>query len=322
VNSFYQESGAYAGMVLLVCALPAFWERPGAAQLLALAGAAAAVGLAKIAYTPVILPAVIPAAAAVAMRRGNEPAIPRRILAAFAILLGLLATFVIFPKDLFVFQNAYQFIFSGALPHLRAEERGPFLSAIGLDPRDASLSGEEAYSAGNRIHDPDLRRLLTRRTQGRTALEMLLRHPAAFFRMLRDGFATAGIYPDDSRPSYENRLEPEPPRWSAWSTLRSSCFSGIRSYVAACALWAALLFIARRERATGATPFFLLASGGFLLASILAVCVSMLGNGPADIYRHNYLGNLLLDAAIVWIVSGLAAAVSVRREEKPQNPNR
>ncbi len=310
LNSFYQESGAYAGLVLLVCALPAFWEQPSALRLLAVGGAAAAIGLAKIAYTPAILPAMIPVAAAIATRRGEEPAVRRRILAVFAILLVLFTAFAIFPKDLFVRQNTYQFIFSGVVPHLRAEERGPFLIAIGLDARDASLSGDDAYTAGNRINEPDLRRLLTRRTQLRAALELLRHHPTSFLRLLRDGFSKAGIYPAYDRPSYENRREPEPRRWSAWSSLRASRFSGIPPYVASGVLWLGLLAAARRGNWPDEARFFLLASGGFLIASTLAVSVSILGNGPADVYKHSYLGNLLLDAAIVWIIAGLAAAAS------------
>jgi hypothetical protein len=324
VNSFYQESGAYVGLFLLVCALPVFWERPGMLQLLAVGGAAAAVGLAKIAYAPAILPAIVPVAAGAVRRRPVDPAIRTRAVAAAAVLAGLLAAFLIFPKDLFVPENTYQFVFSGAIPHLPEEQRGSFLSAVGFDAGDASLSGMNAYSQGNRIHDPNLRHLLTRRTQLRAALELLLRHPTAFLRMFRDGFSTAGIYPAYNRPSFGNRHEPEPREWAAWSSIRASLLSGIPSYVAAFALWMGLLAIAQRARAQDTMLFFLLASGGFLAASILAVSVSIIGNGPADIYKHNYLANLLLDAALVWIVTGAAAGLlstrGTSRRDEPGNP--
>jgi hypothetical protein len=39
------------------------------------------------------------------------------------------------------------------------------------------------------------------------------------------------------------------------------------------------------------------------------VVISVLGNDPADILKHQYFANLLLDAAFIFVVCGLTSTV-------------
>jgi len=57
---------------------------------------------------------------------------------------------------------------------------------------------------------------------------------------------------------------------------------------------------------SGWALFYVLAGGGFFAGSVFQVLISVVGNGPCDIVKHQYFSNLLLDAALVFVAGGLA----------------
>jgi len=301
LNSFYQESGAVVGLAGLTAALFLFWtrRRPRDAALVAiftamLCSTKTAYAIAAIAPVPVMLGA---------LREADERLPSKESLCAGAGAVAVVIfTFFSWTSRDFITDHAYHFLFTAALPSLPAAERGPFLGEVGVDPRFAFLSGRNAYQAESHSTDPALAPALTRETHGRAVRNLLVRHPRSLFRILARSFSLSGRYAALAYSSAGGPMRRRPD-WALWTRFRTRHWRGALPYAA----WLLLLLLAVRRRTSApksAERFFLLLAAGYGSASVLQIVVSVLGNGFADIQKHHFLGNVLLDIASVAVVAG------------------
>jgi hypothetical protein len=299
LDSFFEEAGALVFGLLLAAILHLLWERRRAAPFAAAVLLTVLLSTAKVAYAYSVPIAALPVLlGALFLRPGMARARTRLALA--AVFAGtVLAPFFVVSAPKFQTANAYHFLFGAAVPELPPASRPLYLESLGIPGRFAALAGKNAYEPSNSIHDPELRPRLTRSTQAKAVKTLLLEDPAAFFRLMKRSFAAAGIEPPLARTRSP---------WTGWSEFRSKYLAGSRVYFVSFALLAVLAARARRSGPDGWPTFFLLLSSGFLAASALQVAVSILGNGPFDILRHDFLANLLADFSLAALVCGLVAA--------------
>jgi len=308
LDSFFQEAGALVFLLLLVAALHVLWDRRSAASFAAAVVFAALLSTAKIAYAFSIPLAAAPVVlGAIFLRPGMNRALPR-LAAAIVFSASVLAAFLFVSAPKYQIANCYHFLFGAAVPELAPAERAGYLESLGIPGRFASLAGKNAYEPGNAIRDPGLRPHLTRATQAAAVRALLDAHPSAFFRLLSRSLHDAGVEP---------RLQEPGALCTVWSSVRSRVLPGPRAYLLSAALLAILLVRVRGGDPSGWPLFSLLISLGFLGASALQIAVSILGNGPFDILRHDFLANLLMDFELVALGCGLAATIPGRRAAKP-----
>ncbi len=311
LNSFFQESGAFVGVTGLTASLFLLWTRRQAREAALVAAFTAMLATAKPAYAiaaiagiPVILGATVGT---------GERRLSKSDVAAGSVAVALLVFSVFsWTNRYFVADHAYHFLFTAALPRLAPAERGEFLRDIGIDPRFAPLSGKNAYQPDSHWRDSALAPRLTKKMHGRAIEDLLRRHPRAFLSILGDSLSMSGRYPALAFPSVGAPTERRP-RWAFWSRFRQRSLRGARAYAA----WLALLGVLTAQRRSSAPGswrrFFALLSLGYGAASVLQIVISVLGNGFADIEKHHFLGNVLLDFALIAVVAGLAESVGHRR---------
>jgi hypothetical protein len=206
--------------------------------------------------------------------------------------------------------NCYHFIFSGAIPLLSPDTGKNFLYELGLDPSLVRLGGKNAYQPDSQFWTEPLHSALTTRLHLKAAARLISHNPTAFLEMTKFGFSKAGFYPRLQYPSLS-----DPPeitfrfRWCLWSRLHDRFLNGIPYYATVLFLTLILGTLVWKRKDSGWPLFHLLAAIGFFPASLLQVIISVVGNGPLDIVKHQYFANLLLDAAFVFILWGLTVTV-------------
>jgi hypothetical protein len=213
--------------------------------------------------------------------------------------------------------NCYHFIFSGAIPLLSPDTGKNFLYELGLDPSLVRLGGKDAYQPDSEFETEPLRLALTTRFHLKAVVQLAFYHPAVFLEMVKFGFSKAGFYPRLQYPSLSDLPEIAFRfRWCLWSRLHDRFLHGIPYYTTVLFLTLILGTLAWKRKDSGWPLFYLLAATGFFLASFLQVFISVAGNGPADIVKHLYFANLLLDAAFVFIVYGLTLTLVTLWKER------
>jgi hypothetical protein len=307
LSSFFTESGAYVYLIFLLCFLFRYWQDGRMPDYAGAILCGILLSTTRIAYAPAVLPAIAPVLFFALRIRKERAAAWKISLTSAALLLAAAALFFPSPPAVTQRENAYHFIFGGALPRLADGERPGYLGAVDINERFASLSGKNAYRSDSEIRDPELSPRLNRTTQVRAIVELLGKHPRAFFDLIGWSFSTAGFYPAQSKPGILAKNEPQASvSWHGWSAFRNGSFHGLWSYGAAILLLGGVGLVARRAGAGSWPVFFFLCGAGFFVASVAEVLISVLGNGPFDIRRHNYLANLLLDCQILFSIAGIA----------------
>lgn len=313
LNSFFMEAGAYVYFLLLLCFLFRYWQEGRMRDYAAALACGVLLSTTRVAYAAAAFPALTPVLFGSLRARKPRALAWKIFLPSAALLLAAGALFLPSTPPITQRDFAYHFIFGGALPRLPEAQRPAYLNSVGIDSRFASLSGKDAYQSDSQINDPELSPRLTNKTQTRAITALLQSHPGAFFGLLRWGFSTAGFYPEQDKPGMLSKFDPPASiSWSGWSLFRNKVLHGAWSYGVALLLLAAAGVAARRS-GTGSWPaFFLLCGIGFLIASAGEVVISVLGNGPFDIWRHNYLANLLLDGELIFSTAAIASIGKIR----------
>ena len=324
LNSFYQESGAFLSFLFLVCALHVLWIRRNLSCLLIILVISLILAGTKTAYTLSVLPAIIPMLGGIMFLTPKGLYLRRYVVSAA---LFLLLASVLFVKFLSVTPgnerraNCYHFIFSGAIPFLSPVEGKAFLQKLGLDSAFIRLGGKSAYQPDSEFEQEPLRSSLTTRLHLKAVAQLVFHHPEEFIKMIELGFSKAGFYP---HLQYHSLSEPKEItfrfRWRLWSRLHDRFLHGI-PYLAG-VFFLTLIFgtLVWKRKDSGWTLFCLLAAAGFFPASVLQVLISVVGNGPADMVKHMYFANLLLDAAFVFVCCGLIVTVMTIWEERKGKP--
>jgi hypothetical protein len=309
LNSFYQESGTFLSFLLWVWFLHFFFIHPSILSLGVICVLSLILAGTKAVFIPSVLWALFSLLTGISLvSRANGRWRRYTIIAAGLILLAaivLVQAMVVTPGNERQ-ANCYHFIFAAALPQLPPNEGKDYLRKLGLDPSLISLSGKEAYAA-----DSQLKRIyetLTTRLHFNAVKQLAFYHPGALFQLIRFSFSQAGFYPRLNYPSLGEGQDPKFSfRWDLWSRLHFRFLHGA-SYFAIVLLFIAILGVLVWIRRDSGWPFFyLLLAGSFFPASILQILISILGNGPFDIFKHHYFGNLLLDGGFISALCGLAA---------------
>jgi hypothetical protein len=314
LNSFYQESGAFLSFLFLVCSLHVFWVRRNLCSLLIILALSLVLAGTKTAYTLSVLPAIFPILVGVIVFTPKSSYLRRYVISA---VLLLLFVSILFVKFLSVTPgnerraNCYHFIFSGAIPLLSSITGESFLHELGLDPSLIRLGGKNAYQSGSEFETEPLRSGLTSRLHRKAAVYLAFYHPVEFLKLIKLGFSQAGFYP---RLQYPPALSDPPEvtfpfRWLLWSKLHDSFLHGIPYYAVVLSLTSILGILLWKRKDSGWPHFLLLAATGFIPASLLQILIAIMGNGPLDIVKHLYFGNLLLDGAFIFVVCGLTSVV-------------
>lgn len=314
LNSFYQESGALVAVAGLTASLFLLWKCRRGRDAVLVAAFSAMLAASKPAYAAALV-AGVPAVLAATLGRGGRR-LPKAEVAAGAGAVALVVLIVFsWTGRYFAADHAYHFVFTAALPRLPPAEREPFLREIGIDSRFAAHSGKNPYAPGSGWRDPALAVRLTRQTHGRSIAHLLWNHPRAFFAVLGDSFSDSGRYPRLAFP----RLGAEPSerggRWVFWSRFRLRRLRGPLPYSAWIVLLATLGFRWRSAEPGSWEEFFALLSLGYGAASVVQIVISVLGNGFADIAKHHFLANVLIDFALIAALAGVAE--TLRRRRRP-----
>ena len=308
LNSFYQESGTFLFFLLWVWFLHVFFTHRSLLSLgitcvlsLVLAGT-------KAVFIPSVLWALFFLLTGISLfSRGNGRWRRYTIIIAGPILLAaiVLAQAMVVTPGNERQANCYMFIFGGALPQLSPSEGRDYLRKLGLDSSLISLSGKDAYLADSQLNR--LYKKLTPRLHFTAIKQLVLDYPGAFFELIRFGFSRAGFYPRLNYPSLGEGQGPKFSfRWDFWSRFHFRFLHGAPYFAFVLFLIAILSVLVWIRKDSGWPFFYLLVAGSFFPASILQILISVLGNGPFDIFKHHYFGNLLLDAALITALCGLA----------------
>ena len=177
---------------------------------------------------------------------------------------------------------------------------------LGLDPSLISLSGKDAYAADSQLKR--IYEMLTTRLHLKAVKQLAFYHPGAFLELIRFSFSQAGFYPRLNYPSLGESHGPKSSfRWDLWSRLHFRLFHGAPYFAFVLFLIVVLIILVWFRKDSGWPFFYLLVAISFFPASILQILISVMGNGPFDIFKHHYFGNLLLDVALIVSLCGLAA---------------
>jgi len=261
----------------------------------------------KVPFTPSVLLAVLPllAGAALLIPRnfpGRRYVVPSVV---FLFLASVLLTRILSPTPGGERQaNCFHFVFSGALSFLSPDAGKDYLHKLGLDPGLTSLAGKNAYEADSL--SSTVWPALTPRFHVKSAARLAFDYPSIFFKMIGFSFSKAGLYP---RLQYPSLSDPHRVKfrfkWRFWSRLHHRFLHGTAYYGVVLFLTCLLGILIWRRKDSGWPLFYFLGAAGFFPASLLQVIISVVGNGPIDIVKHQYFANLLLDAAFVFVCCGL-----------------
>lgn len=328
LNSFYQESGAYAATLLLACTLALLVERPRPAPLFLAYVALGLLATTKFAFAPSAVAIGCGVAAALLLDgTSSRPLRAASALLCAALVLGA-ALFFERERGHDSRANAYNFLFSAALPALPEPERAPFLAAVWVPPAYARLSGTDAYVASLLEERKELAGTLGNAIHARAIVALAASHPGALLAILRDAVREIGKYDIQALGGYGVRPEgvaKTVPACAPWSDLRKRFLHGEVAFVVAAAfpVLLALVALAATTGASGARGARSPTSGAFRRASVvglscmggaaLQVALSVLGNGRVDIHKHLYLGNLLYDVGLAFALAAIGLALTSRR---------
>lgn len=310
LNSFYQEAGAFVFSLLAAFALVAWLERPTRNRALATFAALGLLAGTKLAYAfSVVLVAGGFATAVLLEGRGRRAA---WVVAGVGFSVVLVAGSVLFESSRRLHEGdvAHNFILASVLPMLSEADRADFLAAIGLAPRLVRLSGMDAYEAEARAMAPADRQSLSNDRHATAIRVLAARHPEVLAQLLAGALARSGDY--DLTGDYAHRQAGAPAieamRIEPWSRFRRAALGGLSGTVLACILLGVLAALAR-WRPPERMALTAVVATALLAASLLQVAIAVLGNGPIDLVKHLYLGNLLFDVAIVLVLSALVRHV-------------
>jgi len=317
LNSFYQESGTFFSFLLLVFALHVFYVRRTLISLSVVTVLALILAATKVVFIPSVLIAVPSILIGTLFLCGGDAQIRR--ITIIGVSLMFLASFFLARAMISTpgnerQANCYHFIFAAAVPRLDPAQGRNYLHELGLDPSLIALSGKDAYQADSQMEK--LRPVLTTQLQAKAIAILAFYHPGAFFQSIRLSFSEAGFYPCLCNPPL--RVSPTaktPFKWDAWSRLHCSLFHGSFYFVMVFAVMGFLGALVKTQKVSGWPLFHLILAASFLPAALLQIFISVLGNGPFDIEKHQYLANLLLDAAFVFSLTGLVKlAIALRKK--------
>lgn len=306
--SFYQESGAFAFLLLYVCALFAFWQHRTRLTCLAAVAACALLTATRFAYVPTGVPIVAPVLAAIMTAPWS--AARKRALAAIAVATIVVTSGValVLMSDRTINKAApYLFVFATALPELPAAARAPYLASLGLDPADVAELGRNPFDPSSRFNtDPSFTAPLGTPLLARAVARLAVDHPRTMLHLVEAAFAHAGTYPPltyAAEPAA--RAGPTWAPWTGWSALHRTLLNGWLLYgtaLVACVVLGVRVFRTGRD---GWPLFFWIVAASFLGGSALQALISMFGNGFVDLARHDFLATMLADTALVAGVAGL-----------------
>ena len=310
LNSFFSEAGALFFAFVWLCLSLTWWETRSRALLVASLAALTLLAATKLPYGPSVLPIALAMAALV------MPLPSRRFfVVAVATAIGLgTASFLFFAdhRAHTEFDNAFHFVFAGALPRLSPEDRTTFLASIGLDPNLAGAAGRNAYDPDGPAANLKVRDPLRGRLHASAAWTLARDHPRAMLGLLEDSLAETGRYDIEGQFGYawrarDETASPEPPAFRVWSALRSAWIGGWPAYLG---LLVGLGVVAVRTVGADAHSwkrFFVALACGCFAGSILQVAIAAIGNGTVDLRKQLFLANLLFDFALVLTAGGAFA---------------
>jgi hypothetical protein len=315
LSSFYQEAGAYAFTFVLVCLMHLLWERRGLVDLALFTLAAIALAATKFPFTPSVLVVGVSVLVAWTVAVAGDH---RRRMAALVAMAALIASGLYYferVRDRFGKDVSYNFVFSGVLPELAEDDREPYLADVGIPPGHASLSGRSYYEPESQGRSPSLHPALGNAMHTRAIRRLAIDHPGALFRLVGSAFARTGIYDVEvgsKLGTLEIGRERDAPVADAWSRLRARFLRGGGVYVVTAVLWVALLVQVLWSGARDLRLLYGVAAAGCWVGSVGQVLIAILGNGPMDLNKHLWFGNVLLDLSLVMAVFGIGEAVRVR----------
>jgi hypothetical protein len=318
VNSFYQESGAWAFTLLALCLLHLLWERSTLLWVALFTGAIGLLACTKFAFTPSAVLVGISALAAWAFALPQDRARARAALLASAVLILCGAIYFDATRDDYGEDVSYNFVFAGILPELAPAERGRFLESLGFEAGDAALVGKCFYDPDSLAQTPRFEAILGNRLHVPALARAALDHPGALVRLLGSAFVQTGRYDVARESLLGTRSAASPPsrlpRIEPWSRFREVAFSGASAYAWTFGLCAVLLWHVLSRGARDERFLYGFSALGFWAGSVAQVPIAILGNGPMDLNKHLWFGNLLLDVALVLALTGggLAAMRAVR----------
>jgi len=306
--SFYQESGAFAFLLLYICALFAFWQRRTPLTCLAAVAACVLLTATRFAYVPTGVLIVAPVFVAIATAPWSVAR--KRALAAItaATLVVTSGAALVLMSDRTINKAApYLFVFTTALAELPEGARAPYLASLGLDPADVAELGQNPFEPSSRFNsDPSFTAQLGTPLLARAIARLAIDHPRAMLRLVAAAFAQAGSYPPltyAAEPA--GRHGPTWAPWTGWSALHRTLLNGWLLYgtaLVACVVLGVRVFQTARD---GWPLFFWIVAASFLCGSALQALISMFGNGFVDLARHDFLATMLADIALVTGVAGL-----------------
>jgi hypothetical protein len=316
-NSFYQEAGTFFFGVVFVCALFLAWQRPEAGELALALSSGFLLATVKRAYAPAVflVLAVVLVATVARLPRGRARTLRMTLLAGM-LAVGLPAASRLVRVEQYGRYNSFNAVFDAMLPEIDPPERAGFLRRVGISPALAALSGRSAFELGVPLESHPAYRELGARLHARALRTLASRHPAAFLRLLRRGFAEAGLYELPDLGYRARSFSPERQGLGGvrlWSRLRARVLGGSASYVLGIALCLLLWLLPRGADPGGWRNFFRLGCAAFLLASLVQAAVAIVGDGPVERAKHLYFANLLFDVHFLIGLCGLGLTVAGRR---------
>lgn len=312
LSSFYQEAGAYVFTLVLVCVMHLLWERRGLVDLVLFTLAAVALAATKFPFTPSVLVVGSTILVAWAIAAAGDRL---RQVAALTAMAALIASGIFYferVRDRFGQDVSYNFLFSGVLPELAPEDREPFLSGLGIPPGHAALSGRSYYEPESRGRSPSLHAALGNAMHTRAIRRLATDHPSAFLHLVDSAFARTGIYDVEvgsKLGTLEMGRERAAPLVDVWSRVRARFLRGEAAYLVVAALWVVLLAHVAWSGARDLRLFYGAAAAGCWAGSVGQVLIAILGNGPMDLSKHLWFGNVLLDLSLVMAAFGIGVAV-------------
>lgn len=313
INSFYQESGALVFFALLVVMLYLFWVHHDFLSLTAVVAMSLLLTATKTPFAFSVPIITLPVLVAVGLRQKRGVELRRYLLlGSLAIVLGSICLMICFSKTPGNERraNCYHFIFYGVLPRISEGEGKAFLLRLGLDESLVRLSGKSAYAGDSELETPILKETLTKDLHVKALVHSIVYHPKAFFDLVSLSFEKTGRYPTLLYLS-ETALSRAVPlhRLDYWSQLHNRYFRGTSLYLLTLAAGLGLLISGFATKGLSAVLPHLLLTGGCFFGSIMQTLIAVIGNGPADLVKHLYFANLLLDTAFVSTVGALVFMV-------------
>jgi hypothetical protein len=320
LSSFYQEAGAYAFTFVLVCLMHLLWERRRLVDLVLFTLAAMALAATKFPFTPSVLVVGLSVLVAWTIAVSGDRRRRAWALAAMALLVASGIVYFERVRDRYGKDVSYNFVFSGVLPKLAEEEREPFLASVGIPREHATLSGRSYYEPASQGQSPSLYPSLGNAMHTRAIQRLAIDHPVAFVHLVDSAFARTGVYDVEigsKLGTLELGQERDAPVIDVWSRLRARFLRGGGVYLVAAALWTALLVHVWRSGARDLRLLYAVTAAGCWAGSVGQVLIAILGNGPMDLNKHLWFGNVLLDLSLVLAVFGVGEAVRMQRGARP-----